>query len=960
LRRPHGADAQSLGRSPGRSSGGVWPALGCGASYDWCSLARGELTLLDRRDECAVLNRLLERARAGRSGALVVRGEAGIGKTALLQFAIESASDLQVARAVGVESEKELAFAALHQVCAPMLDRLDRLPGPQRDALAVTFGLSEGAVPDRFFVGLAVLGLLAEVAEDRPLVCVVDDAQWLDRASAQALAFVARRLLAESVVLLFGGREPCEEFAGLPELVVGGLWESDARELLRSVIRWSLDERVADQIVAETRGNPLALLEMPRGLSPTQLAGWFGLPVALSLEGRIQASFLGRIEALPPDTQSLLLVAAAEPTGDPALLWRAAKRLGVRDEMLEPAAGAGLLEVGTRMRFRHPLVRSTVYRTASLEQRRRVHRALAEATDAQADPDRRAWHLAEATGGPDEDIAAELEHAAGRAQARGGVAAAAAFLERATMLTVEPSLRADRALAAAQTKIVVGALDAVQNLLATAEAGPLTELQQAQADLVRAQLAYVTSRGNTAAPLLLGAATRLEPIAPELARATYLDALSAAIFAGRLAAPGGSLPDVTRAASAASPPTPRAADLFLDGLAASFGQGYAAGLPILRQALSGFENAPTDPEMHAGSVHIAHEGYALLAAVHTWDDDAYLAISDRWAKLCRQAGALSELPLALTARALILMVAGDLDGAASLVEELRVAAEATGIGFGPYAAMGLAAFQGNEAEGFALIDATVRDASLRGEGNLLSGAEWARAVLNNGVGRYEQALAAAQRSSDGRWELLFSHWALAELTEAAARVGRPDDARPALERLAEIRATGTDWALGVEVRSRALLSDGGAAEGLYREAIERLGATRVRVELARAHLLYGEWLRRERRRVDAREQLRTAHEMFTAMGVWAFAGRAERELLATGERVRKRAVETREDLTAQEAQIARLARDGVSNAEIAARMFISRRTVEYHLSKVFTKLGISSRHELDRVLPPDRTAALAL
>jgi DNA-binding CsgD family transcriptional regulator len=912
----------------------------------------------DRRDECALLDRLFEGARAGRSGALVVRGEAGIGKTVLLKHAIESASDLQVAHAVGVESEMELAFAASHQLCSPLLDRLDRLPGPQRDALAVTFGLSEGAVPDRFFVGLAVLSLLSEVAGDRPLVCVVDDAQWLDRASAQVLAFVARRLLAESVVMIFAVREPAEELQGLPEMVVEGLLEGDASKLLSSLIRGSLDDRVCEQVVAETRGNPLALIELTRGLSPAQLAGGFAFSGALSLQGQIEERFLQRLEVLPEDTRRLLLVAAAEPIGDPALLWRAARRLGIAGSALSPAETAALIEVGTRVRFRHPLVRSGVYRAASREQRRQVHQALAEATDAAADADRRAWHLAEAATGADEDVAAELERSAERARARGGFAAAAAFLERATALTVEPSRRIERALSAAQTKISAGALDAVPNLLAMTEAGPLTELQQAQADLVRAQLAYVTSRGNDAAPLLLGAARRLEPIAPELAQATYRDALSAAIFAGRLAAPGGSMSDVMQAASTARPHTPNASDLFLTALAASFSQGYAAGLPILRQARAAFEDAPTDPEQHAGSAHIAQEGYAYLAAVHTWDDDACVAITDRWAKLCREAGALVELPLALNGRGLTLVLAGDLPGAASLVEELQVAAEATGVGFGPYGAMGLAAFRGDDAE--ALIETTIRDASLRGEGNCVSAAHWANAVLNNGLGRYEQALAAAQRASDGRWELVFSNWALAELIEAAARLRRPDDARPALERLAEMaNATGTDWALGVEARSLALLGEGDVAEGLFREAIERLVRTRVRVELARAHLIYGEWLRRERRRQDAREQLRTAHEMFSTMGVEAFDRRAERELLATGEHVRKRVVETPEDLTAQEAQIARMARDGISNGEIGERLFISRRTVEYHLSKVFTKLGISSRHELQRVLPHDPAAALA-
>src|SRR2546423_4646011 len=469
------------------------------------------MDLLGRGSEREVLDQLIDGARVGRSGVVVVRGEAGIGKTALLEDAIASASDLAVVRAVGVESEMELAFAALHQLCAPIMDRLNQLPNPQRDALAITFGLSGGPVPDRFLVGLAVLGLLSEAAEERPLLCVVDDAHWLDKASAQALAFVARRLLAESVAMIFAVRVPGDELRGLTELPLEGLEDADAGELLASVIPWSLDERVSEQVVAETHGNPLALIELTQGLSPAQLAGGFGLPGALQLESRIEERFLARWEALPEDTQRLLLVAAAEPTGDPALLWRATDTLGIAASMVEPAEAAGLLEAGTRVRFRHPLVRSAVYQAASLQERRRVHRALAEATDAEADPHRRAWHLAEATAGPHAGGAPQLQRPPQRAPARGGLAAAAAFLERAVALTPDTSLRADRALAAAQTKLQAGALDAVQNLLAAAEAGPLSELQQARAELVRAQLVFVTSRGGDAAPLLLSAAERLDP-----------------------------------------------------------------------------------------------------------------------------------------------------------------------------------------------------------------------------------------------------------------------------------------------------------------------------------------------------------------------------------------------------------------------------------------------------------------
>jgi hypothetical protein len=546
--------------------------------------APGDLMVLGRRDECAALDGLLEGARAGRSGVLVVRGEAGIGKTALLDYAIGAASGLMVLRAVGVESEMELAFAALHLLCVPLLDRLDQLPGPQRDALATTFGLSAGAVPDRLLVGLAVLSLLSEVAEERPLVCVVDDAQWLDRASAQVLAFVARRLRVESVAMVFAAREPSEEFTGLPQVLVQGLGDADARALVASVIPQRLDERIVEQFLAEARGNPLALLELPKGSTRSQLPGGFVLSGALSLVGRIEQSFLERLEALPDDSQRLLLVAAAEPTGDPTLVWRAAERLGITGAGLEPAESAGLIEIDSRVRFRHPLARSAVYRAATPQQRRWVHQALAEASDAQLDPDRRAWHLAEATSRPDEDVAAELERAASRAQARGGLAATAAFLERAASLTSEPPRRAERALAAAQAKYEAGVLDEALALLGTAEAGAVDNAQHARVPLLRAQIAFASRRGRDAPALLLEAARGLEAVDPDRARATYLEALEAARFAGRLGG-GADAVDVSRAALAgpASRRPPRPTDLLLQGMATLPINGLAVAARSSRQ-----------------------------------------------------------------------------------------------------------------------------------------------------------------------------------------------------------------------------------------------------------------------------------------------------------------------------------------------------------------------------------------
>jgi DNA-binding CsgD family transcriptional regulator len=916
---------------------------------------RGRGTLCGRRTECETLDRLLESVRAGQSGALVVRGKPGIGKTALLEYAIDSAADLNIVRAAAVESEIELPYAGLHQLCVPLLDRLACLPAPQRHALETVFGLSTGSPPDRFLVGLAVLSLVSQAAEAGPLLCVVDDAQWLDQESAQALAFVARRLSAESVAMLVAGREPNDHFGGLPELVVEGLQDADARELLSSVVGGPMDVDVRERIVAETRGNPLALLELPRGLSPEQLAGGFGLPNAVPLSSRIEESFLRRLEDLSDEARQLLLVAAAEPTGDPALLWRAAEHLGITAEEVEPAERAGLLELTPRVRFRHPLVRSAIYRDASPSARQKVHRALAEVTDPELDPDRRAWHLAHAAEGPDEEVAMELECSAGRAQLRGGLAAAAAFLERAVALTLDAGLRAQRALAAAQAKHLAGAPAAALALLAIAEAGPLDELGRARIDLLRAHIEHSRNRGSDAPTLLLAAASGLERLDVRLARETYLDGLSAATFVGQRARRGGVI-EVAHAADAAppAPQPPRTSDLLLDGLSTRFTAGYAAGAPVVRRALNAFLD-----EGNAREEELRRLWIACRAGLDLWDDDIWETLAIRHLQCAREAGALTVLPLALSQRICVHAFAGELGAAASLIEEMHAATEATGSHIPPYGPLVLAAWRGREAEASKLIEAIVKDVVSRGEGLGMTVTQWARAVLYNGLGRYEEALAAAELASGHPEDLGFFNLGLVELIVAAVRSGNMDLAAAALERLTEItRASGTDWALGIEARSRALLSDGDAAEHLYREAIERLGRTHVRVELGRAHLVYGEWLRRERRRVDAREQLRAAYEMFTAMGLEAFAGRAARELLATGERARKRTVETREDLTAQEAQVARLARDGLSNPEIGARLFISARTVEYHLHKVFSKLGIRSRTQLPLALPQETDAAL--
>ncbi len=914
--------------------------------------ARGPL--LGRRGECEALDRLLASLRTGRSPVLVLRGEAGVGKTALLEYLLHEASGCRIVRAAGAESEMELAYAGLQQLCAPMLDRLDALPGPQREALSTAFGLSAGDPPDRFFVGLAVLSLCAEAARDRPLLCVVDDAQWLDRASAQALAFVARRLHAESVALVLAIREIGDEYEmpGLPDMTVRGLTDADARALLESAVHVNLDERVRDSIVDETRGNPLALLELPRAMTPAELAGGYGLPEAMPTASRIEQGFRRRLESLPPQTRQLLLTAAAEPVGDAPLVWRAAERLGIGAEASAAAEAAGLLEIDGRVRFRHPLVRSAAYRASALPERQEVHRALADVTDPDRDPDRRAWHRAHATDRPDEDVAAELERSACRASARGGIAAAAAFLERAAELTPDSASRGARALAAAQAKFESAAPEAALELLAVAELCPLEELQRARLERLRAEIAFARTRGGDAPALLLGAARRLEPLDAAMARETHLEAMAAAMFAGRL----GDEPGVREAAEAAqagpaAPLPPRAIDLLIDALATRFTEGYSAGVPSLREALGAFRSVDGSTARDVRWLWLA-----CRLAQDLWDDELWHVLATRGVRVARETGALSVLAMAATYRASLHVQEGAFGAASSLIEEADAITRATDMAPLKYAALMLAAWRGKEVDGLELIEAGRLEATARGEGMGLGVIGWATALLYNGLGRYKDAHAAAERACEHDDVGLFA-WSLVELIEAGVRSGATDATSVALDRLSErTRASGTDWALGVLARSRALLSEGDAADGLYREAIERLERTRIRVELARARLLYGEWLRREHRRVDAREQLRAAHEMFTAMGAEAFAERARGELLATGETVRKRTVETRDELTAQEAQIARLARDGRTNPEIGGQLFISPRTVEWHLRNVFTKLGIRSRRELHDALPDEPSA----
>jgi DNA-binding CsgD family transcriptional regulator/tetratricopeptide (TPR) repeat protein len=905
-------------------------------------------SLLGREREREQLDRLLKDVREGGGGVLVIHGDAGVGKTALLDYAAGTAHGFRIARTAGAEAEMELPSAVVQQLCAPFYGLMERLPEPQRDALGIAFGLANGPAPNEFLVGLAALGLLAEAAEEQPLLCIVDDAQWLDRASARTLAFVARRLLAEKVALVFAARELGEAFVGLPELRVEPLGHSDARALLESALPAPLDERVLERIVAETGGNPLALLELPRGLSPTQLAGGFGLPPAVPLSARIEDSFTRRLARLTEDERRLLLLAAADPVGDPAVVWRAAERLGIEKSAAHTVESEELLTLSPRVLFRHPLVRSAVYGAAGPDDRRQVHRALAEATDPGVDPDRRAWHRAQAASVPDEDVAAELEHSAARAQARGGFAAAAAFLERAVALTPDRERRAERTLAAAQAHLQAGSIDAASQLLAGAEAELLDELGRAHVERLRGQIEFASSAGSEAPALLLKAAKRIEPLDVTLARETYLDAWVAAFFAGGLAR-SGTIQEISRAARSA-PPTasaPRPADLLLDALSVLVTDGRAAAAPLLSRALTVLADDATAREEGLRWGWLAtHAAWAL------WDDQRWHQAVRRLLATVREAGLLDNLPVYLQTVGANAAWRGDFATAGALIAEADTIAEATGNGLARYAAVVLECFRGREPEARRLLEVEMGKASAAGQGYGIQVCQWVSAVMHIALGRYETALAEARQASDEAPELWTSGWALAEVVEAATRTGETQIAVDALERLTEATSVGeSDWGLGVLARSRALLREGEPAETSYQEAIERLGRIQLRPELARAHLVYGEWLRRERRRMDARAQLRAAHDQFTSIGMEAFGERARLELHATGERARKRTVQTRDELTPQETQIAHLAAEGHTNREIAARLFISANTVEYHLRKVFRKLDIKSRTQLAVRLP---------
>ena len=910
--------------------------------------------LAGRTVECASLERVLQRARARNSGVLVLRGEPGIGKTALLDRTAVHAEGFRIVRFRGVESEMELPYAGLQLLCSAMCDGLARLQPSQRQALDAAFGLGVGQ-PDRLQLGLATLALLTDASARQPLLCIIDDAQWLDRRSAQVVAFVVRRLETQPIAVLLAERDPqtVRELDGLPSLRLLRLSHADARRLFGSVIRGRVDESVIGRMITETRGNPQALLDVLNGVSSADFAGGFGVNTTAGLSRELLEESMNRIQRLPSDSRRLLLLAAADPTGDPALQWRAAAELAIPPKAAAPLESDGLLQLSPRVTFHDPQLRSATYGLASTEDRREVHSALAAATDAVSAPDRRAWHLAQAAQGPDEQLAVELERYAPRAHQRGGPAAAAAFLEQAALVTLNSARRSERALAAAAAKLAAGAPDAALRLLATAELGPLDPPRHGHHAQLRAQVAFASRRGDDASHLLLEAARQLEPLDPAVARETYLEALVAAIFAGRLDR-SHSMAAVANAVPAGLPAQPQAVDLLLDGLVVRFTRGYPAACRGFRKALGALAQSGRGDK--AG--RWLWLGYSVAADL--WDDEAWHTLTTVELPPAEDAGMLTVLPYVLTYRAIADLHCGEFDTASALADEADAISAATGSPPLAYTSLVIAGWRGQEQRALALFAAARRDARDRGEGITVTTASFAEAVLYNGLGRYQAALAAAQDAVQLD-ELGLFGWSLVELIEAAARSGRPDAAAAALEALSErARVSGTDWALGIEARSRALLSEGGAGEDLYLEAIERLERSRIKVHLARARLVYGEWLRRQGRRIDARAQLRAARESFVAMGADAFAERAHREHLATGEKVRRRLVGTCGQLTPQEARIAFLARDGLTNPKIGERLFVSPRTVEYHLHKVFEKLGITSRRELHGVLDNAVSLATAL
>lgn len=925
------------------------------------SSQRLELGVLDRQQEKAALDRLLCSIREGFSGALVLRGDSGIGKTTLLDYAVASAADMRIARVVGIESEMELGFAALHQLVLPLMPALDRLPEPQRDALARAFGLVAGTAPGGFLVGLATLTLLANAASEQPLLCVIDDAQWLDQASAAVLSFVARRLFADRLGMLFAVCEPAEphvSFDGLTELTLAGLPDREAREVLSRASGVPVSPLVAERITAQTEGNPLALLELAGVLTPDELSGASHLPDPLPVGHRLEEWVLRRVRTLPGELQTILLLAAAEPSREPALLWRACEEIGLGAAARDLPGADRLLKLAPHVEFRHPVIRSAVYHGASIRARRRAHMALATASDPEDDADRRAWHLAAASAGPDDVVAAELERTADRARDRGGWPAAAASLRRAAALTFDEESRAVRCLNAARAELIAGAPAVARELVEQAAPSLRDPRQRAEAIRLGAWVRFQLGERAAIPTVLLGAARAIKPFDPGRARRVLLEAWEAALYVGETPGQAG-----VRAIARAARETPRPAhqsvspgDLLLDGFA-MLDTDYPAGVDLLRQATAAL--AEDDADDDPGLISLG-----CLAAFATWDEQAMHVLCTRAVNGARARGALSVLLTRLGYQALSHQVRGQLGAAEATLAEGRGISAAIGNvgGFDCAGALELASLarRGHAGQAREMAAATMQEAQKRGQAGTVAFARAALAVLELSLGDPGAALDQSQPLYEND-PFLHGTLILPDLIEAAVQCGKRAIASAALTRLStRAEATGTELALGLLARSRALLASDSDAERLYRAAIGHLKRGHAAGELARAHLLYGEWLRARRRRRDARDQLRTAHEMFSAIGADAFAARARTGLLATGERAKAKPTSGREALTGHEGKIALLAAQGASNPEIASELFISSSTVAYHLRKVFVKLGITSRAQLAHALSDHGGSQVAL
>jgi DNA-binding CsgD family transcriptional regulator len=907
--------------------------------------ARATRRFVNRTNELAALDGLLASARSGSSAVLILRGGPGVGKTMLLERAIEQASGFRVGRVGGVDSELDLPYAGLHQLLVPFLQEIEDLPGPQRDALASTLGLIEAKRSDRFLTALGVLTLLSNAAKETGLLCAVDDAEWLDEASAQVLSFVARRLFCEGIAMLFTFGAPYATPTGLApfrELSFDGLSQASSRKLLDQEVEGPLDSDVRDRLIVEVEGNPLALIELAHLLTPEQLGGLAPLPEALPLGDRLEKSLMRNVRGLSSDARSVLVLVATERSGDPALLRRAADGLGLSETAIGDAES--VLRLGSQITFRHGFVRSAVYALASETSRRDAHLALAAAMDPVADEDRIAWHRAAASADADEAVAGDLETSARKARDRGGHAAAAAVLELAARLTPDPTRRATRLLVAVEAELDAGALDKAAGLLSQVSLQRLNDGQRAEAQRLRAMSALAGGGDGATSSLLLEAAQVLAPFDPRKARDTCLDALATTMFAGRLATEG-TVSEAVRVARSIAKPTKAqttAADLLLDGFATRFTEGSAAAAPALRRGI----------KLARKNGGVRAIGPAYQAAFELWDDAALHDLAQRRVDLARRSGALIALPNALSQLGAYEVIVGRFAAAEACFEEADEISEATGspglLGRSGIGALVVSAWRGQEGRARALAEACARDGAARGFGTFIGIAQYALSVLELALGRYREAMIAAQ---DASLDPVLVTRILPDLVEAAARCGEEQFAAKAAGELREsTTASGTDWALGTLARSQALLAGGKEAEALYREAIDRLQRCRATTQLARARLVYGEWLRRERRRIDAREELRAASQLFEGMGALAFADRAQNELAATGERVHRRTPEALELLTPQERRIATLVAEGSSNSDAAAQLFISSRTVEYHLAKVFRKLRISSRSELARSL----------